>query len=118
MSIYSEAPARIIDKKYNKTVYNLVFLLQTYIHRSINNSILVKNLVSINETSFVKHFSKLYKRLHAYEECRGVPLQYSYAAKDLAVDYGVFAKSGAFTASSASFTSATDPSNFSLRNQS
>jgi len=41
MSVYSDSPAKVEDKKYHRALYNLLFLLQTYVHRSINNSIAI-----------------------------------------------------------------------------
>ncbi len=60
------------------------------------------------EQLFEKYFRKLYQRLAAFESNKHLPPKYSYAVKDLATHFGVFADPGlpmSGSSSNASFSS-------------
>lgn len=48
------------------------------------------NTVPFDEHRFQSIFTKLYNRLFVMEEFKYLPPKYSYAMKDLALDYGIF----------------------------
>jgi len=95
MSIYSGFPTRALETAYNKTVYNMMFLLQNHIHRNLTNSIffwlILTKLytVKLDETLFTKHLTKLYKHLLSLERNKHLMPKYSFAVKDLADFYKI-----------------------------
>ncbi len=93
MSVYSGFATRALEGNYNKTLYNMLFVLQTRITRGLKNGIVRKyRVVALDELQFRRHFSKLYTRLLMHEESKHMPPKYSYAMKDLADFYGIYEK--------------------------
>ena len=44
----------------------------------------------MDENMFLKHFSKLYRKLCSYETNKRMLPKFSFATKDLAEEYGIF----------------------------
>ncbi len=62
---------------------------ETFI-KSLNKRNINPCIVPFDEHRFQNIFTKLYNRLFVMEEFKYLPPKYSYAMKDLAVDYGIF----------------------------
>ena len=92
MSVYSGFTTRSLESSYNRCLYGLIFLLQMRVHRSINNSIYIIKLVTLDEPQFSSYFAKLYSKIVSYENQKYIPPKFSYAIKDLAEDYGLIEK--------------------------
>lgn len=82
MSVYNGFGTRMQETAYNKTLYNLIFLLQLRITKESRNE-------PIDDTSFRTYFKKLYLKMYKMEEYKFLPPKYSFACKDLATLYNV-----------------------------
>lgn len=95
MSVYGGFGTRQQETTYSKAVYNLLYLMQLKISRNNKSRTFPPypshlSIVPFDEHRFQNIFSKLYNRLFVMEEYKYLPPKYSYAMKDLALDFGVF----------------------------
>lgn len=100
MSIYNGFGTRQQETAYNKALYNILYLMQLKISRNNKNCniflifllflLTILPIVPFDEHRFSKIFMKLYNRMFTMEEYKYLPPKYSFALKDLAIDFGVF----------------------------
>ena len=83
MSVYSGFCTRQLESTYNKTLYNLLFLLQyTTVHTLTQPEQLDQNQVKL-------HFIKNYRKLISLETNKYLPPKFSFALRDIAQHYGI-----------------------------
>ncbi len=95
MSVYSGFASRSQEASYNRSLYNMLCLLQLKVTKSLKGgtSFPVYPLVeSFDGASFTKYFTKFYQRLFLMDETKYLAPKFSYALKDLATYCGIFEK--------------------------
>jgi hypothetical protein len=111
MSVYNGFTTRAQETTYNKTLYNIVFLLQLKILKDSRND---RTDNESDKDSFrnkwIRGFRKLFFKLRKLEDSKFLPPKFSYACNELASFYNLSEMST--TKSTLSKTS----SNFSLTN--
>mmetsp|Transcript_3202 Transcript_3202/g.3122 ORF Transcript_3202/g.3122 Transcript_3202/m.3122 type:complete len:89 (-) Transcript_3202:1228-1494(-) len=85
MSIYGGFGTRNLEQSYCKSLYNALYLLQLKISKNNRQE-------QFDENRFRQLFNKLYSKLFLMEDQKYLPPKYSYALRDLAMDFGIFEK--------------------------
>ncbi|CAI2366418.1 unnamed protein product [Moneuplotes crassus] len=93
MSIYNGFATRNQEGSYNKAIFSMLFLLQHTLLSSVKGE--------MDEEQFVRHFSKLYKKMHVMEQYKYLPPKFSFALKDMAKHYKKTPSQGSFKSLSA-----------------
>ena len=89
MSVYSGFAVRSQESNYNKTLYNMICLLQYRLTKSFNNGIFHLFLEPFDDEKFTDYFKKFYLKLSEYDQSKHLVPKFSYACKDLASHFGI-----------------------------
>ena len=84
MSIYNGFSTRKLETSYNKSLFNMMFLLQRAVFKVLSGEDI--------EQTFPAHFMKQFKRMYVMEDQKYLPPKYSYALKDLAKYYDCYSQ--------------------------
>ena len=79
MSRFSGFPSMQLESKYNKILYNAIFLLQLRVTKFLTG------VQDFDDDKFSKVLIKLYTRLYSMEEIKNDSTKFSYAMQDLAL---------------------------------
>lgn len=91
MSVYSGFATRSQETAYNKTLYNMICLLQYKITKQYNQGINpYLNIEFFDEDKFSEYFKRFYQKLFELDEVKHLSPRFSYAVKELASHLGVF----------------------------
>ena len=94
MSVYAGFASRHLEARYNKALYNTLFLLQLRISKLFKGGKTylpeTANLEKFDDIKFGKVLTKLYARLYSMEEVKHLPPKFSHSMKDLTSFLGIF----------------------------
>ena len=77
MSVYNGFGSRKEESQYNKTLFNLIYLLQVRVMKVFTGD-------GADDVKFGTMISKLYKNMVWLEKHKHLPPKFSYSVKDLA----------------------------------
>ena len=95
MSVYAGFASRHLETRYNKALYNTIFLLQLRISKLFKGGKLTAVIVDsciekFDDIKFGKVLTKLYARLFSMEQVKYLPPKFSHSMKDLTSFLGIF----------------------------